>query len=159
EVAIQDLVERLAASGRFRVTMGDPINVFLAQEGIKPEEFLQGKGVKQAVQRFQVENLLAVHFKRVQSRPFMDVRFFSQPATDPVINTAFFIPSTIRPATAGARFSAGGQANPPQAKPRSLLARLLGGDLDSGSYSSGDTTLPLRLVARFNFPVLALDVS
>jgi len=33
EVAIQDLVERLAASGRFRVTMGDPINVFLAQEG------------------------------------------------------------------------------------------------------------------------------
>ncbi len=159
EVAIQDLVERLAASGRFRVTMGDPINVFLAQEGIKPEEFLQGKGVKQAVQRFHVENLLAVHFKRVQNKPYMDIRFFSQQAPEPVINTAFFIPSTIRPAAAGGRFSAGGQANPPQAKPRSLLARLLGGDLDSGSYSSGDTTIPLRLVARFNFPVLALDVS
>src|SRR5262249_46424971 len=115
---------------------------------------------KQAVQRFQVENLLAVHFKRVQNKPYMDVRFFSQQAPEPVINTAFFIPSTIRPAVAGGRFSAGGgPANPPQAKQRSLLARLLGGDLDSGSYSSGDTTIPLRLVARFNFPVLALDVS
>jgi len=159
EVAIQDLVERLAASGRFRVTMGDPINVYLAQEGIKPEEFLKGKGVKQAVDRFRVENLLAIHFKRVQSKPFMDVRFFSQQSPDPAITTAFFIPSTIRPATAGARFSSGGSANPPQAKPRSLLARLLGGDLESGTYSSGETGIPLRLVAKFDFPVLALDVS
>ncbi len=159
EVALQELVERLGASGRFRVTMGDPINVFLAQEGIKPEEFLQGKGVKQAAQRFHVDNLLAIHFKRVQAKPYMDIRFFSQPAPDPVINTAFFVPTTIRPATPGARFSAGGPANPPQAKPRSLLARLLGGDLEAGSYSSGEGTIPLRLVARFTFPVLALDVS
>jgi hypothetical protein len=159
EAATQELVERLAASGRFRVTMGDPINVFLAQEGIKAEEFLQGKGVKQAVQRFQVDNLLAVHFKRVQNKPYMEIRVFSQPEPDPVINTAFFVPSTIKPAASGGRFSAGGPANPPQAKPRSLLARLLEGDLEAGSYSSGESTLPLRLVARFNFPVLALDVS
>jgi hypothetical protein len=159
EVALQELVERLSASGRFRVTMGDPINVFLAQEGIKAEEFLQGKGVKQAAQRFHVENLLALYFKRVQGKPYMDIRFFSQPEPDPVINTAFFVPSTIRPATPGGRFSAGGPANPPQAKPRSLLARLLGGDLESGSYSSGESTIPLRLVARFTFPVLALDVA
>ena len=83
EAATQELVERLAASGRFRVTMGDPINVYLAQEGIKAEEFLQGKGVKQAVQRFQVDNLLAVHFKRVQNKPYMEIRVFSQPAPDP----------------------------------------------------------------------------
>jgi len=76
EAATQELVERLAASGRFRVTMGDPINVYLAQEGIKAEEFLQGKGVKQAVQRFQVDNLLAVHFKRVQNKPYMEIRVF-----------------------------------------------------------------------------------
>ena len=68
EAATHELVERLSASGRFQVTMGDPINVFLAQEGIKPEEFLQGKGVKEAAQRFKVENLLAIHFKRVQDR-------------------------------------------------------------------------------------------
>ena len=160
EAATQELVERLAASGRFRVMMGDPINVFLGQEGIKAEEFLQGKGVKQAAERFHAENLLAVQFKRVQNKPYMEVRFFSQPQPDPVINTAFFVPSTIKAATPGGRFSAGGgPASPPQAKPRSLLARLLGGDLESGSYSSGESTLPLRLVARFKFPVLALDVS
>jgi hypothetical protein len=158
EVALQELVERLSASGRFRVTMGDPINVFLAQEGIKAEEFLQGKGVQRATERFHVDNLLAVYFKRVQGKPYMDIRFFSQPEPDPVINTAFFVPSTIRTAP-GARFSAGGLANPPQAKPRSLLARLLGGDLEAGSYSSGEGTIPLRLVARFTFPVLALDVA
>src|SRR5262245_33447001 len=28
EAAIQDVIERLSATGRFRVTMGDPINVF-----------------------------------------------------------------------------------------------------------------------------------
>jgi hypothetical protein len=159
EVALQELVERLSASGRFRVTMGDQINVFLAQEGIKAEDFLQGKGVKQATQRYRVENLLAIYFRRVQGKPFMDVRFFSQLDQDPVINTAFFVPTTIRPPAPGGRFSAGGPANPPQAKSRSLLARLLGGDLDSGSYSSGESTIPLKLVARFTFPVLALDVA
>ena len=76
EAAIQELVERLGATGRFRVSMGDPINVYLAQEGIKAEDFLQGKGVQQAAQRFKVENLLAIYFKRVQSKPYMEVRFY-----------------------------------------------------------------------------------
>ena len=35
---------RLNASGRFRVSMGDAINVYLAQESIKGEDFIQGKG-------------------------------------------------------------------------------------------------------------------
>jgi hypothetical protein len=159
EAAIQDLIERLAASGRFRVTMGDAINVYLSQQNIKPTEFLDGKGVKDAAQRFQADNLLAVYFRRVQNKPYMEVRFFAQPRADPEINTAFFVPSTIKPASAGGRFSAGGPANPPQAKPKSLLARLLGGDLESGTYSSGESAIPLRLVARFSYPVLALDVS
>src|SRR5262249_8182522 len=59
----------------------------------------------------------------------------------------------------GVRSRAGAPRTPPQAKPRSLLARLLGGDLDAGSYSSGEGTIPLKMVARFTFPVLALDVS
>ena len=141
--------------------MGDPINVYLAQEGIKAEEFLQGKGVQQAAQRFKVENLLAIHFKRVQGKPYMEVRFFALPQHDPAVSTAFFVPPSIRSAgAAGARFSGGGgPANPPQAKQRSLLARLLGGDLEAGSYSSGEGTIPLRQVARFTFPVLAMDVA
>jgi hypothetical protein len=159
EAATQELVERLGATGRFRVTMGDAINVFLGQEGIKAEEFLQGKGVKEAGQRIQAEHILAIHFKRVQNKPYMEVRFFALPQPDPVINTAFFVPPTIKPSTAASRFSGGGPANPPQAKQRSLLARLLGGELEAGSYSTGEHTLPLRQIARFNFPVMALDVS
>ena len=80
EAAIQELVERLGATGRFRVSMGDPINVYLTQEGIKAEEFLQGKGVQQAAQRFKLENLLAIYFKRVQNKPYMEVRFYTPPA-------------------------------------------------------------------------------
>ena len=161
EAAIQELVERLGATGRFRVSMGDPINVYLTQEGIKAEEFLQGKGVQQAAQRFKLEHLLAIYFKRVQSKPYMEVRFFSLPQPDPAISTAFFVPPSIRSAAApGGKFSSGGgPANPPQAKQRSLLARLLGGDLEAGSYSSGEGTIPLRQVARFTFPVLAMDVA
>jgi len=115
---------------------------------------------QQAAQRFKVENLLAVHFKRVQNRPFMEVRFFSLPALEPVISTAFFVPPSIRAASSAAQFSSSGRdGNRPQAKQRSLLARLLGGDLEAGSYSSGESTIPLREVARFGFPVLAIDVS
>ncbi|MBI2525030.1 MAG: hypothetical protein HYV93_03520 [Candidatus Rokubacteria bacterium] len=160
EAATHELVERLSASGRFQVTMGDAINVFLAQEAIKAEEFLQGKGVREAARRFKVENLLAIHFKRVQSRPFMEVRFFALPALEPAISTAFFVPPSIRATSTATQFSSSGRdGNRPQAKQRSLLARLLGGDLEAGSYSTGESTIPLREVARFGFPVLAMDVS
>lgn len=158
EAATQELVERLTASGRFQVAMGDQINVFLAQQGIKGEEFLGGKGLKEAAERFKVEHLLAIHFRRVENKPFMDVRFFSFPRVEPALSTALFVPPSIRPA-APARFSSGGAANPPQAKQRTLLQRLLGGELEAGTYSSGEGTIPLREVARFPFPVLAMDVA
>jgi hypothetical protein len=160
EAATHELVERLAASGRFQVTMGDVINVFLSEAGIKAEEFLEGKGVKEAAGRFKFEHLLAIHFKRVQKKPYMEVRFFSMPRLEPAVSTAFFVPPSIRPAARDGRFSASRRAtDPPQAKQRSLLARLLGGELESGTYSSGQETIPLREVARFNFPVLAMDVA
>src|SRR6185295_8945976 len=109
EAAVQELVERLGATGRFRVSMGDPINVYLSQEGIKAEEFLQGKGVQQTAQRFNVENLLAIHFKRVQSKPYMEIRFFAVPQQEPAISMAFFVPTSIKSAgAAGAKFSGGG---------------------------------------------------
>jgi len=158
EAATQELVERLAASGRFQVIMGDSINVFLGEQGIKGEEFLQGRGVREVADRFRVEHLLAVYVKRVQNRPFMEVRFFAFPRPDPVIATSFFVPPSIRPAQT-ARFSSGGPANPPQAKARSFLQRLLGGELEAGSYSSAEGTIPLKEVVRFGFPVLAMDVS
>ena len=111
-------------------------------------------------ERFKADNILAVYFTRAQGKPFMDVRFFAAPRSDPSITTSFFVPpSTLRAANPGPRFSQGGPANPPQAKPRTLLQRLLGGDLEAGSYSTGDNSLPLREVAKFNFPVLAMDIA
>jgi hypothetical protein len=160
ETATQELVERLAATGRFRVTMGDTINVFLAQQRVSASDFLSGKGVREASERFKVDNILAVYFTRAQGKPFMDVRFFSAPRPDPAVTSSFFVPpATLRAANPGPRFSQGGPANPPQAKQRSLLARLLGGDLEAGSYSSGESSLPLREVAKFKFPVLAMDIA
>ena len=72
------------------------------------------------------------------------------PRPEAVINTAFFVPSIDQAGRrrAAASRSAAGPANPPQAKPRSLLARLLGGDVEAGTYSSGEDAFPLRQVAR-----------
>ena len=160
ETATQELVERLAATGRFRVTMGDTINVYLAQQRLAAPDFLAGKGVSEAAERFKADNILAVYFTRAQGKPFMDVRFFSSPRSDPAVSTSFFVPpSTLRAANPGPRFSQGGPANPPQAKPRTLLQRLLGGDLEAGSYSTGENSLPLREVAKFKYPVLAMDIA
>lgn len=160
ETATQELVERLGATGRFKVTMGDSINVYLAQQRLTATDFLAGKGVLEAAERFKADNILAVYFTRMQGRPFMDVRFFSAPRADAAVTTSFFVPpSTLRAAQPTPRFSQGGPGNPPQAKPRSLLSRLLGGDLEAGSYSTGDNSLPLREVAKFKFPVLAMDIA
>ena len=159
EAANQELLERLNASGRFRVILGDSARLLLEQRGINAEALLTGRGVKEVTERLKVEHLVAVHFKRVQGRPYMDVRLFSPPRTDPLIASDFFVPPSVRVAAPGTRFSAGGTANPPQARPRSLLARLLGGDIDPNTYSSGESSIPLREIAKFPFPVVALDIS
>jgi len=159
EAAVQELVDGFTRTGRFQVGMGDPIGVALGQQGISPEQALDGKGLAQAGEKFKVEHLLVVHFKRIETKPYMDVRFFSLPRATPEVSTAFFVPPSIRPAPQGGRFSQGGSANPPQAKQRSLLARLLGRELEAGSYSSGESSIPLKEVAKFPFAVLAIDVA
>ena len=159
EAAIQELVDGLTRSGRFSIGMGDPLGLALAQQGIKPEEALEGKGIAQVAERYKAENILAIHFKRVETKPYMDVRLFELPRKEATLNTAFFVPPSIRPTTQGSRFSQGGPSNPPQAKQRSLLARMLGRELEAGSYSSGENTIPLREVAKFPFAVVAIDVG
>jgi hypothetical protein len=160
ETATQEMVERLASTGRFQVTMGDSINVYLAQQRITASDFLGGKGVREASQQFKADNILAVYFTRAQGKPFMEVRFFSAPRPDPAVTTSFFVPpSTLRAANPGPRFSQGGPADPPQARPRTLRQRVLGGQMEAGSYSTGENSLPLREVAKFNFPVLAMDIA
>ena len=159
EAALQEVVDGLSRTGRFSVGMGDSLGVALGQQGIKPEEALEGKGLAQAAERYKAENLLVVYFKRIETKPYMDVRLFQLPRADATLATAFFVPPSIRPTTAGGRFSQGGPANPPQAKQRSLLARLLGRELEAGSYSSGENSIPLREVAKFPFAVVAIDVG
>jgi len=159
EAAIQELVDGLTRSARFSIGMGDALAVALTQQGIKPEEALEGKGLAKVAERYKVENILAVHFKRVETKPYMDVRLYELPRNEAALTTAFFVPPSIRPTTQGSRFSQGGSANPPQAKQRSLLARLLGRELEASSYSSGENVIPLREVAKFPFAVLAGDVG
>ena len=160
ETATQELVERLNASGRFVVSMGDQVNLFLAEQGIKADDFLAGRGVKEAAQRYRFEHLLVLQFKRVQNRPFMEARFFSMPVTDPLVSSSAFVPPSIRALSERERFSsARTDTNRPQAKQRSLLQRLLGGDLEAGSYSTGEGSIPLKEVARLGFPVVAMDIA
>jgi len=139
--------------------MGDSLGVALGQEGIKPEEVLEGKGLVKVAERYKADNVLVVHFKRVETKPYMDVRLFQLPRGEAALSTAFFVPPSIRPTTQGSRFSQGGLANPPQARQRSLLARLLGRELEAGSYSSGESSIPLKEVAKFPFAVVAIDVG
>ncbi len=159
EAAVQELVDGLTRTGRFSIGMGDSLALALSQQGIKPEEALEGKGLRQVGERYKTDNLLVVHFKRVESKPYMDVRLYQLPQADAALSTAFFVPPSIRPTTQGSRFSQGGPANPPQAKQRSLLSRLLGRELEAGSYSSGENSIPLKEVAKFPFAVVAIDVG
>ena len=158
EAALTDIVEGLGRSGRIQVAMGDHIGVWVTQQGIKPDDFLEGQGLSESASRFKVDNLLALHFKTVDRKPYVDARFFALPSTTPVVASAAFVPPSVRTAPRE-RFSSGGDRLPPQAKQRSLLARILGGELEAGSYSSGENSIPLKEIGRFAFPVVAMDVS
>ncbi len=159
EAALTEIVEGLTRSGRVQVAMGDQVGVWATQQGIKPEEFLEGKGVSDAASRFKVEHLLALHFKPVERKPYVEARFFALPSTAPVLTSATFVPSSVRAAAPRERFSSGGDRQPAQPKQRSLLARILGGELEAGSFSSGENSIPLKEIGRFAFPILAMDVS
>ena len=159
EAALAEIVEGLSRSGRLQVAMGDQIGVWASQQGIKPEEFLEGKGLTESAQRFRVDHLLALHFRTVDRKPYVEARFFAPPATSAMFTSATFIPPSVRALAPRDRFSSGGDRQPAQPKQRSLLARILGGELEAGSFSSGENSIPLKEIGRFGFPVLAMDVS
>ena len=160
EAATYELIEALNRTGRFQIALGDAINVWLAQQGIKGQEVLEGKGLAQVGLRYKVESLLVVAFSRVQGKPYMDVRLFTLPGPNALLTTALFVPPSIK-ATPKGDFSASGKPRESQtpASTRSLLSRLLTGELDAGTYSSGESSMPLREVAKFPFAVVAMDVA
>ncbi len=160
EAATYELIEALNRTGRFQIALGDAVNVWLAQQGVKRQDVLEGKGLEPVGSRFKVEDLLVVAFSRVQGKPYMDVRLFAFPGPSALLTTALFVPPSIRAAPKG-DFSAAARPRESQTPnpPRSLLARLLSGDLDAGTYSSGETSIPLKEVAKFPFVVVSMDVA
>jgi hypothetical protein len=158
EMALTEIIEGLNRTGRFQVGMSDQLGVWAGQQGIKPEELAEGKGLLEAGKRFHVDNVLLLHFKMVQKKPFIDARLFSLPDVAPLISSSLFVPPSVR-AAQGQRFSGGPDRQPPQPKQRSLLARILGGELEAASYSTGEGSIPLKEIGRFAFPIIAMDVS
>jgi hypothetical protein len=160
EAAVQALVEGLTHTGRFQIAMGDGMAATLLQEGLQRQDILAGKGLAKAAARAKVDTALVVHVKSVQKKPYLDVRLFSFPGPSEMLTTGLFVPPSVRPAPKG-DFSASDRGRPNQtARPtQSLLARLLTGELDSGSYSAGEGSIPLKEVAKFPFVVLSLDVA
>jgi hypothetical protein len=138
--------------------MGDRVGVWATEQGIKPEQLLEGRGLVEAAERFKLEHVLALHFSLVQKRPFVEARFLSLPSTNALMTSTAFVPPSVRTAP-GQRFSSGGDRNPAQPRQRSLLARILGGELEAGSYSTGEHSIPLREIGKFGFAVVAMDVA
>jgi len=160
EAASQELVDALARTGRFQVGMGDALGVSLTQAGVKRQDALEGRGLAEAAARLRVENLLLVSFTRVGGKPYMDVRLFGFPGTSTLLTAAMFVPSQIRAAPKDQQFSAGRPRENQTGIPRrSLLARLLTGELDSGAYSAGEQSIPLKEVAKLPFVIVSMDVA
>jgi hypothetical protein len=158
EAATQELVQELERTGRIQVVLGDQIGVWLGEQKISADELMRGKGVREAQQRFKAANLLALHFTTAQSKPFMDVRLFSAALDAPLTQTALFVPPSVKPKpTQG--FSSGGGAGEVRVERRSLLARLLSGDWEPNTYSSGAPSIPIRQLAIFPFAVVSMDVT
>jgi hypothetical protein len=160
DAAVHEVIEALNRTGRFQIGPGDAISVWIAQQGMKRDDVLAGKGLDSVAERFKVEHLLVIAFTRVQAKPYMDVRLFSLPGVSPRLTTALFVPPTIKPASKG-DFSAGSRQRESQtsAPQRSFLARLLFGDLDAGTYSSGESSITLKEIAKFPFVVASMDIA
>jgi hypothetical protein len=160
DAAVHEMIDSLNRTGRFQIGLGDAIGVWINQQGAKRDDVLAGKGLDAVAERFKVDNLLVIAFSRVQAKPYMDIRLFSFPGTSTRLSTALFVPASIKPAVKG-DYSAAGQKRDNQTpnQQRSFLARLLYGELDAGTYSSGEQAIPLKEVAKFPFIIASMDVA
>jgi hypothetical protein len=159
DAAIHEAIDALNRTGRFQIGLGDAIGVWLTQRGVKRDDVLAGKGLDSLAERFKVDNLLVVAFSRVQNKPYMDIRLFSFPGASSRLSTALFVPASIKPVAKG-DYSAGGRRDSQTPnQQRSFLARLLYGELDAGTYSSGESLIPLKEVAKFPFIVASMDIA
>jgi VCBS repeat protein len=157
EVAVQEVLQELERTGRFQVAFGDQVLAWLGQEKVSPEDFVKGKRVADASQKFNLAHLLALHFSLVEGKLFMEARLFSRAAPAPLLQTSLLVPASVKPKPTQ-QFSSGGTGDVKVEK-RSLLARLLSGDWEPNKYSSSASAIPVRLAATFPFLVASMDVA
>src|SRR5712692_7642079 len=157
EVAVQEMLQELDRTSRFQVAFGDQVLAWLAQQKISADDFVKGRGVAEASQKFNLTHLLALNFSMVDGKLYMDARLFSRASQAPLLQTSLLVPSTVKPRSSQ-QFSSGGTGDVKVEK-RSLLARLLSGDWEPNKYSSGASSIPVRLVATFPFLVVSMDVA
>src|SRR3989441_6686904 len=159
EPMTNEIYEGLNRTGHFQLVFGEQIAAWLSQEKIAPDDFVQGKGVAEATQRFKADNLLVLHYKMVERKPFVDARVFVMGRPAPSLTTSFFVPASMKAAPTG-RFSGSDRvAQNQERKPRSLLQRLLGWGNDTSAYSSAETSLSLKEMARLAYTVVSMDVA
>jgi hypothetical protein len=158
EAATFELVQELERTGRFQVGLGDPVAAWLAQERIANEDFMKGRGVRQAAQKFSLPRLLAAHFTTVEGKPYVELRLFSAAQEEPLLQTALFVPASVR-VRPDQQFSSATAPGEVKLERRSLLSRLLSGDWEPNRYSASAASIPLRALATFPFPVVSMDVS
>jgi hypothetical protein len=158
ESATTELVQELERTGRFQVRFADEVSIWLTQERIAPEEFMAGRGLPPATERFKLGHVLAVHFTTPQGRSFMDVRLFAPALAAPVLQHAMFVPPSIQPSQSR-QFSTAPGNQPEKMERRSLLTRLLSGDFEPNRYSAGAASIPIKSVAKFPFVVTSMDVA
>jgi hypothetical protein len=87
---------------------------------------------------------------------------FRPPRSESLLTSAFYVPASVKRTADQAKFSSGTSRNgngPQKVKERSLLSKLLSGDWESTSYSTGEGSIPLKEVAKFPFPVRFMDVA
>ena len=157
EAATNEIYEALNRSGRFQLGSGDQVAAWLAQEKVSAEDFVGGRGAREVLQRFKIENLLVLHYTMVERKPYVDARIFTSARADAALATAFFVPPSVKPVPRE-QFSTGGKQQAPEKK-QSLLARLLGLETDRTNYSAGEGALALKEIARLNFVITGMDVS
>jgi hypothetical protein len=88
----------------------------------------------------------------------MEVRMFSAAVDAPLLQTALFVPASVR-ARADQQFSTATGPGDVKVERRPLLTRLLSGDWEPNRYSAGAASIPLRALATFPFPVISMDVA
>lgn len=160
EAAVNALVEGLNQTGRFQIAMGDAMAVGMLQEGLQRQDILEGKGLAAKAARLKIENVLVVYVKSVNKKPYMDVRLMSFPGTNQVLASGLFVPPSIKPAPRGDFSAGGGRPGGAATGPRqSLLSRLLTGEMEAGTYSTAEGSIPLKEIAKFPFVVASLDVA